>query len=553
MNWYFISSIISILLSLIFFSIAIGILYLNKKNRQKEIECKKQYNKLELIDFKGKIETINSFCSQNDNYESLISMTYDFHEEFKKKIMIVKDNLIYLSDLNSNLNIFKSRKITKKITKDLEVLSQGLNDHEEKIILGKKMYENISDILIEYIEINKELLFFYEKHLVRKYDNNFVLTKIKSLYDNFEKLNNMKKGFDLTFFFVLISSINRLLKEVASLFRLWYIFDKVCSYIKSNIDKIEHKLINESKTIRNIDSINVEKKLSIIKSKYFNIINELKFASFEEIEDDIKECISAIQDINSNIDYKIQTDIFYSEYLEFIVIWVNRISEEKDLIVSSLREIIENFDGNKRVQRQVISIIKNTEKLLLINKSLKQRKDIKNLAVDKYINFIIHTINLLYNWLISIDSLVKLLEDRHSDFSFIIKDISNLKFSIGKIIGSIHDYNIMDASIIPKLNDSFAIISNMEKQIKDDYNISFREEFYNNLLEWKFEIFDYKTYVEKEIKLKFFAEKLLTYSNQFIIKDSSFKNKIAIAENHYFGKNYKKTINYLLKEIRRFN
>ena len=73
------------------------------------------------------------------------------------------------------------------------------------------------------------------------------------------------------------------------------------------------------------------------------------------------------------------------------------------------------------------------------------------------------------------------------------------------------------------------------------------------LIDKKVELIKAKSYVEKEIKLRFYAEELLMYSNKFLIKNKSFVNKIDVAEQFYLNKNYKKTILFLIKEIKKVN
>ena len=67
------------------------------------------------------------------------------------------------------------------------------------------------------------------------------------------------------------------------------------------------------------------------------------------------------------------------------------------------------------------------------------------------------------------------------------------------------------------------------------------------------ELIKAKAYVEKEIKLRLYAEELLMYSNKFLIKNKSCVNKIDVAEQFYLNKNYKKTILFLIKEIKKVN
>ncbi len=550
MNLYVFYSLITISLSLFFFIILFSIFSFKKSLKKKEINSKIFFNKLELIDFKLKLEIIFIISIFNNSFEPLIDMSYEFQEEYKKKLMIVKQNIFFMNELNSSYDILNSKKIWKKINKDLNLLSKELNDHDKKLNLSKELYEKFSDISIEYVEIKKDILIFYEKHIMSKYDNNFFLSKINNLNNNLDDLSEIKKNFDINAFFIIMYEINKILKEIISMCTLWYRMDKICSYIKSNIDEIDSKLINDSKST--INSVSVERKLSIIKKKYWNIQTELKYASFEEVQDDIKDCILSIQDINSDINYTISTDIFHSEYFDFINRYLNKISKEKESITNSLLEIRTNFKSSEKINYQINDIIKITRELDEKKRLLKSDNFSKK-NNNKYINFTIQTINCLYTWLISIDTLIKSIEDKYSNFSFLVKEISNFKFSISKIIGSIYEYNIMDHTIIQKLTNSFDHISKIEQKINDNYRYAFNQNIADILVDEKIELIEHKNYVEKEIKFKFFSEKLLIYANKYLIDNELFKNKIINAENYYLNKNYKKTIKYLLKELKKVN
>ena len=163
------------------------------------------------------------------------------------------------------------------------------------------------------------------------------------------------------------------------------------------------------------------------------------------------------------------------------------------------------------------------------------------------------TINLIYTWLISINYVIKSLEDKYSNFSSFVKEISNYKFSIAKIIGAIDEYDISANSISNEVDSIYEFIEHLESELNRNYKKSFNEKFYEMLIDKKVELIKAKSYVEKEIKLRFYAEELLMYSNKFLIKNKSFVNKIDVAEQFYLNKNYKNTILFLIKEIKKVN
>ena len=57
------------------------------------------------------------------------------------------------------------------------------------------------------------------------------------------------------------------------------------------------------------------------------------------------------------------------------------------------------------------------------------------------------TINLIYTWLISINYVIRSLEEKYPNSPYIGKEISNYKYTITNISGAIDEYDISAHSI----------------------------------------------------------------------------------------------------------
>ncbi|MGL5640150.1 MAG: hypothetical protein ACRDCD_00625 [Mycoplasmoidaceae bacterium] len=521
--------------------------------RVKELKFKKASNFLETVDFKTKIESTNNVSELDGYFNPIINMSFDFQTEYNNKINILKNNLVYLTQLNTNFNLFESHKISKKINEDINEIFTSLRDHDEKIKLSKTLYENISNVLIQYTEILKDTMHFFETNLMRKYDTEFIDIKFKQLHKELEDLNDLKRDFDINIFFDTTNNINDIFSSIISLFKISYKVDKIISFIESNINEIEKLIISGIKTIRQRDNIVVEKNLSALKSKYKNIKTELKFSSFDNVASDIKDCFEAIHNIDSKLKYTIKTNSFSSEHTDQILDWLLKIKNEEENIYSVLGLIHKNFKDDDYIFSKIKYIYNLTNKLLDRYKKIKYNKNPNDYTAERYISFLNDTINLIYTWIISINYVIKSLEDKYSNFSYFVKEISNYKFSIAKIIGAIDEYDISVDSISNEVDYIYEFIEQLENELNKNYKKSFNEKFYEMLIDKKVELIKAKSYVEKEIKLRFYAEKLLIYSNKFLIKNSSFINKLDTAEKFYLDKNYKKTILFLIKEIKKVN
>ncbi|MGL5246008.1 MAG: hypothetical protein ACRC8C_00340 [Mycoplasmoidaceae bacterium] len=553
MNLYFLYSIILIVLSLFFLLVSFLIFLWRRNLRVRELKFKKASNFLETIDFKTKIESTNNVSEFDGYFNPIINMSFEFQTEYKNKINILKNNLVYLNELNINFNLFESQKISKKINDDINEIFIALREHDEKIRLSKTLYESISNVLIQYTEILKDTMHFFETNLMRKYDTEFVDIKFKQLHDEIEELNNLKRDFDINIFFDTTNNINNIFSSLISLFKTSYKVDKIISFIESNINEIEKLIISGIKTIRQRDNIVVEKNLSALKIKYKNIKNELKFSSFDNVASDIKDCFEAIHNIDSKLKYTIKTNSFSSEHTNQILNWLSKIKNEEDNIYIVLNSIHKNFKDDDDIFSKIKYIYTLTNKLLDRYKRIKYNKNQNDYTAESYISFLNDTINLIYTWLISINYVIKSLEDKYSNFSYFVKEISNYKFSIAKIIGAIDEYDILAYSISNEVDCIYEFIEDLENKLSKNYKKSFNEKFYEMLIDKKVELIKAKSHVEKEIKLRFYAEKLLMYSNKFLIKNNSFINKIYTAEKFYLDKNYKKTILFLIKEIKKVN
>ncbi|MGL5591621.1 MAG: hypothetical protein ACRDCF_02700 [Mycoplasmoidaceae bacterium] len=553
MNLYFLYSIILIVLSLFFLLVSFSIFIWRRNLRVKELKFKKASNFLETVDFKTKIESTNNVSELDGYFNPIINMSFDFQTEYNNKINILKNNLVYLTELNTNFNLFESQKISKKINEDINEIFAALREHDEKIKLSKTLYENISNVLIQYTEILKDTMHFFETNLMRKYDTEFVDIKFKQLHNEIEDLNDLKRDFDINTFFDITNNINDIFSSIISLFKISYKVDKIISFIESNINEIEKLIISGIKTIRQRDNIVVEKNLSALKSKYKNIKTELKFSSFDNVASDIKDCFEAIHNIDSKLKYTIKTNSFSSEHTNQILDWLSKIKKEEENIYSVLSLIHKNFNDDDDIFSKIKYIHNLTNKLLDRYKKIKYNKNPNDYTAERYISFLNDTINLIYTWIISINYVIKSLEDKYSNFSYFVKEISNYKFSISKIIGAIDEYDILADSISNEVDYIYEFIEQLENELNKNYKKSFNEKFYEMLIDKKVELIKAKSYVEKEIKLRFYAEKLLIYSNKFLIKNSSFINKIDTAEKFYLDKNYKKTILFLIKEIKKVN
>lgn len=553
MNVYFLNSIVLIALSLFFLLISFSIFIWKRNLRIREIKFKKASNFLETIDFKTKIESTNNVSELDGYFNPIINMSFDFQTEYNSKLNILRNNLIYLTELNGEFNLFESQKVSKIINEDINQIFASLREHDEKIKLSTTLYENISNVLIQYTEILKDTMHFFEANLMRKYDNEFVDIKFKQLHREIEDLNDLKREFDINTFFDTTKNINDIFSSMIKLFKNSYKVDKILSFIESNINEIEKLLISGIKTIRQRDNVVVEKNLSSLKSKYKNIKNELKFSSFDNIGNDIKDCFEAIHNIDSKLKYTIKTNSFSSEHTDQILDWLSKIKNEENNIYSVLNLIHENFKNDEHIFSRIKYIYNLTNKLLDKYKIIKYNKNPNDHTAETYISFLNDTINLIYTWLISINYVIKSLEDKYSNFSSFVKEISNYKFSIAKIIGAIDEYDISANSISNEVDSIYEFIEHLESELNRNYKKAFNEKFYEMLIDKKVELIKAKSYVEKEIKLRFYAEELLMYSNKFLIKNKSFVNKIDVAEQFYLNKNYKKTILFLIKEIKKVN
>ena len=143
MNAYFLNSIVLIALSLFFLLISFSIFIWKRNLRIKEIKFKKSSNFLETIDFKTKIESTNNVSELDGYFNPIINMSFDFQTEYNSKLNILRNNLIYLTELNGELNLFESQKVSKIINEDIHQIFASLREHDEKIKLRPSLYEHI--------------------------------------------------------------------------------------------------------------------------------------------------------------------------------------------------------------------------------------------------------------------------------------------------------------------------------------------------------------------------------------------------------------------------
>ena len=533
-------------LLLILFIIFCIYFIIQTKNLNNELKLKNQYNEYANCFFYDNMQYIKTLSENNEKLKKLVdNIIYErqFYREQLKNIKSNIENLTYSNSFfcfkHSKRNIANIVENLKKCKKLYDRISQSYNvtiDYNDScsnlITLFRKNYNLINS--------------FYKKHLSNKFNHNQFNILSQEISNLILQSNNYSIKINNNEIIKIINMLNEKTKFFHSLIKSVYTYELSWLYFQRTNKDLNEQFKNNKYSLSRNEYSNIEK---IIANTKINI-NDYDCALMQL---NFKECDKLLINISNEIEPTInifrQNDKINNtidKCFSFTNNWL-RIWKDKNKILSPIFiNLMQYFRNDNEIKKEILEIKNKFETIV-------QNHDIIHTAKDEPNYF--SRIKILNNLLVLIDQ-YKIWESRLIKFKNniwnkyfltiqLINDIYELQFAFNQFIIIKKELNPFDINSIQNLNENLSALNHLISLMQSNFETNYKE-VYDAVTEMKNDENNYYELIKKDIVIKFYAQKLIFYTNRYRNENKEIENALSNAESLYNNKKFDEVIDEIL-------
>jgi hypothetical protein len=527
-----------------------SVFFLHRRALNHEYFIKERFNNIACYSYTNKFKHLQLLAKSNEQLKAVLNTILDNKKFFDAQLQSVRTKIINLTRINSKYLYFKSLRISKEISSDLDKCQLMVEDLKHVSASATEYSKNVNDLIVDYRSITNDISKFYEMHLSSKYNTEIFRNILITINKSINEAQEFITKFNNDNLLVILQKINtHITTFFHTVFEL-YIINRLSIYLMTIQKQIDSYLKTSAKNLSSTDLFSIEKNNAIAKNNIEAMNQHLRTITLKPAHDSAIIATKHLEKSLTKLQMGDQTNVLIQKDIQILKSQIIELTKGINDISQAFSNILKYF-AKKDVlsENKIKKLAANLQNITYFYQALENKfKDYGSIDRREFLNNIYQISKQIVSWKSELVSLTEDITKQYKQAITINDELSEIKLTLSQLLGIKIRFNTADSKSIETIRNIIARINSFQEQLGEDYfgKYSLIQAELKNIKKQTIVLIESCGFDET---LKIYAQRLIFFLNKYRNEAPQIKESLDVAESYYKQNKYQLTIDMLIEVI----